>query len=92
LLDPGATPLDQLRARQLFGPLQRASTSRLGTLLQGSLAVCDYDFDFWNDLSPAFWASLAVAVFIVVRHRANIGRLLRGTEPKFKGKTQKETP
>jgi glycerol-3-phosphate acyltransferase PlsY len=36
--------------------------------------------------SPVLWAAAAVSVFIVARHRANIGRLLRGTEPKFRGK------
>jgi glycerol-3-phosphate acyltransferase PlsY len=37
-------------------------------------------------LSPVFWAALPVCAFIVVRHRANIGRLVRGEEPRFKGK------
>jgi glycerol-3-phosphate acyltransferase PlsY len=37
--------------------------------------------------SPVFWAACAIALFIIIRHRANIGRLLRGTEPKFRGKT-----
>lgn len=36
--------------------------------------------------APVFWASLLVSLFIVVRHRSNIGRLLSGTEPKFRGK------
>lgn len=36
--------------------------------------------------SPVFWAALPVCAFVVVRHRANIGRLLRGDEPKFRGK------
>lgn len=36
--------------------------------------------------SPVFWAALPVCGFVIVRHRANIGRLLRGTEPKFRGK------
>jgi glycerol-3-phosphate acyltransferase PlsY len=37
-------------------------------------------------LSPVFWAALPVCAFIVIRHRANIGRLWRGEEPKFRGK------
>lgn len=37
--------------------------------------------------APAFWAALPVCAFVVVRHRANIGRLLRGTEPRFRGKS-----
>lgn len=36
--------------------------------------------------SPVFWAALPVCAFIVIRHRANIGRLARGQEPKFRGK------
>ena len=36
--------------------------------------------------SPVFWAALPVCAFVVIRHRANIGRLLRGAEPKFRGK------
>jgi glycerol-3-phosphate acyltransferase PlsY len=39
-------------------------------------------------MSPAFWAAVPVGLFVIVRHRANIGRLLRGTEPKFRGKTR----
>jgi len=37
-------------------------------------------------LSPVFWAALPVCAFIVIRHRANISRLWRGQEPKFRGK------
>lgn len=40
----------------------------------------------WGRGMPVFWASVVVAAFIVFRHRANIGRLLRGQEPKFRGK------
>jgi glycerol-3-phosphate acyltransferase PlsY len=41
-------------------------------------------------LSPAFWAAVPVGLFVIVRHRANIGRLLRGAEPKFRGKTRSD--
>ena len=34
--------------------------------------------------SPVFIASLAVAVFVIWRHRANIDRLIRGEEPRFR--------
>jgi glycerol-3-phosphate acyltransferase PlsY len=37
--------------------------------------------------SPVFWASVPVCAFVVIRHRSNIVRLLKGTEPKFRGKT-----
>jgi len=36
--------------------------------------------------TPVFWAAVPVCAFVVIRHRANIGRLLRGTEPQFRGK------
>ncbi len=36
--------------------------------------------------SPTFWAALPVCAFVIVRHRSNIVRLVRGTEPKFRGK------
>ncbi|HVR34963.1 MAG TPA: S8 family serine peptidase, partial [Methylomirabilota bacterium] len=58
LLAPGATPLDQLRTRQLFARLQRASTSRLGTLLQGTLpparlaALADSPAVLWIEPAP----------------------------------------
>ena len=38
--------------------------------------------------SPVFWASVPVCAFVVIRHRSNIGRLVRGTEPKFRGKAK----
>lgn len=38
--------------------------------------------------TPAFWAAVPVGLFIIIRHRANIGRLLRGEEPKFRGKAK----
>lgn len=37
------------------------------------------DKDFW----PLVTIALILTLLIVVRHRANIGRLLKGTEPKF---------
>lgn len=39
-------------------------------------------------LSPVFWAALPVCAFVIIRHRANIGRLWRGEEPKFRGKAR----
>ncbi len=35
---------------------------------------------------PMFWFSVVAALLIIVRHRANIGRLLNGTEPRFSRK------
>lgn len=36
--------------------------------------------------SPVFWVSLALALFVVYAHRANIRRLLRGEEHRFRRK------
>ncbi|MGQ0560454.1 MAG: glycerol-3-phosphate 1-O-acyltransferase PlsY [Gemmatimonadota bacterium] len=36
--------------------------------------------------SPVFWLSLALAAFVIFAHRANIGRLLRGEEHRFRSK------
>ncbi|MBX7135300.1 MAG: glycerol-3-phosphate 1-O-acyltransferase PlsY [Fimbriimonadaceae bacterium] len=38
------------------------------------------------------WVLGGMALFIFYRHRANIGRLLNGTEPKFKFKGKREIP
>jgi glycerol-3-phosphate acyltransferase PlsY len=40
--------------------------------------------------SPVFWAAVPVCVFVVIRHRSNILRLVKGTEPKFRGKTRSD--
>ncbi len=32
---------------------------------------------------PAAWAGLAIGLLVLLRHHANIGRLLRGTEPRI---------
>jgi glycerol-3-phosphate acyltransferase PlsY len=39
--------------------------------------------------SIALWVACAVALFVVVRHRANIARLLNGTEKRFERKREK---
>jgi glycerol-3-phosphate acyltransferase PlsY len=36
------------------------------------------------DAAPAFWSSIALAVLIFVSHRANIARLIAGTENRFR--------
>lgn len=38
---------------------------------------------FTRAAGPMFWFSLVAALLIFVRHRANISRLLAGTEPRF---------
>lgn len=37
-----------------------------------------------NGIDSGFWVCCLVMVLVIFLHRANIGRLLRGTEPKFK--------
>ncbi len=50
------------------------------------IALESYETGLFRDLEPAFWASIPVCLFVIVRHRSNIGRLLRGEEPRFRGK------
>jgi glycerol-3-phosphate acyltransferase PlsY len=38
----------------------------------------------YPDRGAAFWAALAVAAFLIFNHRANIRRLLAGTEARFR--------
>ncbi len=40
----------------------------------------------------ATWVTVVVALFVVVRHRANVKRLLNGTEKKFERKKPDEPP
>jgi len=40
----------------------------------------------------ALWVTMLVALFVIVRHRANVGRLLGGTERKFERKKPGEEP
>ncbi len=39
--------------------------------------------DGWDELGPLVGVAWLFAGLIVVRHRANIGRLMKGTEPKI---------
>jgi glycerol-3-phosphate acyltransferase PlsY len=39
-------------------------------------------------VGPTFWASVALAGLIVFAHRANIGRLIAGTENRFRTRRQ----
>jgi glycerol-3-phosphate acyltransferase PlsY len=40
----------------------------------------------------ALWVSAVVAAFVVIRHRANIGRLANGTEKRFERKKAAQAP
>lgn len=37
--------------------------------------------------APTFWAACAIAAFVLFAHRANIGRLMRGEEHRFRRRT-----
>ncbi len=41
-------------------------------------------------LSPVFWASVPVCLFVIVRHRGNMVRLWRGEEARFRGKAESQ--
>jgi glycerol-3-phosphate acyltransferase PlsY len=67
--------------------------------LSSMLAACVFcAAEMWLLWPAAFslstWSlalfSTAVPLLIVIRHRSNIGRLLSGTEPKFRGRKQEE--
>jgi glycerol-3-phosphate acyltransferase PlsY len=56
--------------------------SSLAALAAAAMAPLFVGFDLgWS--SPALWLALGMAVLIFVRHRANIGRLLRADEPRI---------
>jgi glycerol-3-phosphate acyltransferase PlsY len=60
-----------------------------------SSIVAALTFPLWvrlttDDAGPAFWASVVVALLLVLAHHANIGRLLAGTENRFR--TRKGAP
>ena len=57
-----------------------------------SSIVAALTFPLWVRLTagggPTFWASVLLALLIVLAHRVNIGRLLAGTENRFKTRNQ----
>ena len=60
-----------------------------------SSIVAALTFPVWVRLTtraagPTFWASVGLALLIVVAHRANVGRLVAGTENRFR--TRKGAP
>jgi len=61
-------------------------TTRISSLgsLAGTFVCCAGAFLAHGTLSPVPWAGLAMALLIVLRHRGNIARLLRGEERKTK--------
>ena len=58
--------------------------SSLAALIAAVFAPC---FAFWLfGLRPVMWATIPMAVLLMVRHRANIARLIAGTEPRIGAK------
>jgi len=59
-----------------------------------SSIVAALTFPLWvrltTDAGPTFWASVVLALLIVVAHHANVRRLLAGTENRFR--TRKDAP
>jgi len=59
-----------------------------------SSIVAALTFPLWvrltTDAAPTFWASVVLALLIVLAHRVNIKRLLGGTENRFR--TRKQVP
>jgi glycerol-3-phosphate acyltransferase PlsY len=58
-----------------------------------SSIVAALTFPLWvrlttGDAGPTFWASVALALLIVLAHHANIQRLLAGTESRFRTRGQ----
>ncbi len=48
-------------------------------------------FAFWLfGVRPVMWATIPIALLLMMRHRANIARLLDGTEPRIGGKKKPE--
>ena len=79
----GLAPAPTLVAAGVWALLVRAS----GYVSLGSIAAAVVlPIAVWilsPDLRPAIWLFVALGAFVVVTHRANIGRLLSGTENRF---------
>lgn len=62
--------------------------SSLAALIAALFAPC---FAFWLfGVQPVMWATIPIAFFLMLRHRANIERLLSGTEPRIGAKKKAE--
>lgn len=60
-------------------------TTRYASLASITAAVCvPWLMWFWHEKIEFFYFALLAALFVLVRHRANIKRLLTGSEPKIK--------
>ena len=58
--------------------------SSLAAIIAALFAPC---FAFWLfGIRPVMWATVPIGVLLMLRHRANIARLLNGTEPRIGAK------
>jgi glycerol-3-phosphate acyltransferase PlsY len=60
-----------------------AATGYVSVASMAAAAVLPVVIAATRGVSPVFWAALAVALFVVFAHRANIARLRRGEEHRF---------
>ncbi len=83
------SPVGSLLAVVTFGVLFAVTRipavgSLAGTIVCAAGAIVhvarNYEGHWWE--SPISWAAIVIALLIIVRHRANIARLVRGTENK----------
>ena len=64
---------------------------RISSLAALVAAVFAPLFAFWLfGVRPVMWATIPIALLLTMRHRANIARLLDGTEPRIGGKKKPE--
>ncbi len=64
---------------------------RISSLAALVAAVFAPLFAFWLfGVRPVMWATIPIALLLMMRHRANIARLLDGTEPRIGGKKKPE--
>ena len=64
---------------------------RMSSLAALVAAVFAPLFAFWLfGVRPVMWATIPIALLLMMRHRANIARLLDGTEPRIGGKKKPE--
>src|SRR3954471_21401889 len=62
--------------------------SSLAAIIAALFAPC---FAFWLfGVQPVMWATIPITLLLMVRHRANIQRLLSGTEPRIGAKKNVE--
>lgn len=78
----GAFPLVALCALGVFSLVLGLTRFVSLSSIVAALTLAPLGFVFKVD-EPMIWAFLGLTVFVVYRHRANISRLLKGTEPKF---------